>query len=403
MDQQTPTWWARLAAARAERHLTQEQLGSRLRELAGPDAALPKPVDLARMIRFWESGANVPRAMYRALLSQALGVSVSDLFGSKPRRASSPPAEPSESAPGLSPLEHLGDVLEHLSEQWHLLVKRDNLLGPRHTIPAVRQQLALMEELLMPARGQDRLRVLRLAARYAESAAWLYEDAGQPAEARRWTDQAATWAYEADDGDMLAWTMFRRSQQAMAEARAGDVVGITEAVLRRADTLPAAMRAALTQQRAQGHALDGQEKVCLRLLDEAQQMAADVDDDGDARGGHGSFCTSAYVDVQRAGCWIHLGKPARAVAAYEAALPKLPPVYRRDRGMALAGLAAAHAGGGQVEQAAQRAQQALRIAQAAGSVRITGVLADITETLLPYRKVPAVAALRVALASAAAG
>ncbi|WP_188196665.1 helix-turn-helix domain-containing protein [Nonomuraea sp. SYSU D8015] len=397
---ETLGWWERLSAARAEKLLTQEQLASRIRDLAGPESALPKPPDLARMIRFWESGQNVPRPMYRTLLCRALDVSVLEVFGRRPRRKSAEADRP-VSTPRPVVDEHLGDVLDHLSSQWHLLVQRDNLLGPRHTIPGVREQIGLVMELLAPARGEDRLRVLRLAARYAESAAWLYEDAGEFVEALRWTDQAASWAYEADDELMLAWTMFRRSQQAMADARAGEVIGLTEAALRRVDRLPTAMRAALVQQQAQGHALDGRETLCLSLLDEAQELAGQVNDDGDARAGHGAFVTPAYVDVTRAGCWSHLGKHARAVAAYEAALPKLAPVYQRDRGMALAGLAAAHAHSGQVEQAAERAQQALKIATTAGSSRIARVVAGVNKTLVPHRKKPEVAALRVALANAA--
>ncbi|MEV4116810.1 hypothetical protein [Nonomuraea sp. NPDC049695] len=398
MDE-TLAWWQRLSAARADKQLTQEQLATRLHALAGHATPLPKPPDLARMIRYWESGRNVPRPMYRTLLSGALDVSVGALFGTNPRRRSLQ-ASQSASAPRLPAEEHLGDVLDHLTSQWHLLVQRDNLLGPRHTIPGVREQLGLVTELLAPARGEDRLKVLQLAARYAESAAWLHEDAGQPVEALRWTDQAASFAYEADDELMLAWTMFRRSQQAMTDARAGEVIGLTEAALRRIERPPTAMRAALLQQQAQGHALDGQEMLCLNLLDEAQRLADRVSDDGDARAGHGSFCTPAYVDVVRASCWTHLGKHARAVAAYEEALPKLPPVYRRDRGMALAGLAAAHAGGGQPEQAAKRALQALEIATAAGSARIVRVVAGVNSALVPHRKKPAVAALRVALANA---
>jgi hypothetical protein len=41
--------------------------------------------------------------------------------------------------------EQYGDILDHLREQWHLLVQRDNLLGPRHTIPAVCEQITVLE------------------------------------------------------------------------------------------------------------------------------------------------------------------------------------------------------------------------------------------------------------------
>ena len=53
-----------------------------------------------------------------------------------------------------------------------------------------------------------------------------------------------------------------------------------------------------------------------RALDAAHQWAA-LDNAGDARGGHGSFCTQTYVESQRAHCWTALGKPHRAVQVYD--------------------------------------------------------------------------------------
>src|SRR5215813_5336273 len=44
--------------------------------------------------------------------------------------------------------EQVGVLLDHLRDQWHLLVKTDNLLGPRHAARGVLDQLAVIEELL---------------------------------------------------------------------------------------------------------------------------------------------------------------------------------------------------------------------------------------------------------------
>ncbi|MGH3975326.1 MAG: helix-turn-helix domain-containing protein, partial [Pseudonocardiaceae bacterium] len=116
----------------------------------------------------------------------------------------------------LGSLAQVDEVLIHLREQWHLLVKTDNLLGPRHALAGVLDQIAILEALLHSARDKTRTDVTRLAARYAESAAWLHEDVGDMARARYWTGRAMEWAHEAGDPLMLAWTLFRRSQQATA-------------------------------------------------------------------------------------------------------------------------------------------------------------------------------------------
>ena len=286
----------------------------------------------------------------------------------------------------------IGDLLVHLREQWHLLVKTDNLLGPRHAIRGVVDQIAVMEELLRVTRDATRREVAQLAAQYAESAAWLHEDAGDLPRARFWTSRAMEWAHEAQDPLMLAWTLFRRSQQALTEGDAGQALGLVRAGHRDSARLPNPMRAAMFQQEAQGLALDGDESTSQQLIDTAHDWAA-TDDTGDARQGHGSFCTASYLQIQRAKCWQLLDQPRRAISTYEAALAELPAVYHRDRGVALAGLATAYGADDEPDHAASVAAEALHIARAAGSSRTETMVAALGQTLIPHRRRPPVAAL----------
>src|SRR5579884_51322 len=43
-------------------------------------------------------------------------------------------------------LDHLDTVLIHLREMWHMLVQSDNLLGPRHALHGVHQNLDVLQE-----------------------------------------------------------------------------------------------------------------------------------------------------------------------------------------------------------------------------------------------------------------
>src|SRR5690349_2090136 len=43
----------------------------------------------------------------------------------------------------------LDDLIAHLEDQWHLLVKTDNLFGPRYALRGVLDQLRLIEDLLL--------------------------------------------------------------------------------------------------------------------------------------------------------------------------------------------------------------------------------------------------------------
>jgi len=86
------------------------------------------------------------------------------------------------------------------------------------------------------------------------------------------------------------------------------------------------------------------------------------------------------------------------MAAFGSALLSLPPVYRRDRGLALSGQAAAFAAIGEPSEAATAAMQALSVARDAGSDRIISMVTPVATALSPYRSIEAVARLHEVLA-----
>jgi len=200
------------------------------------------------------------------------------------------------------------------------------------------------------------------------------------------------WAYEADDKAMLAWTTYRRSQQAALAGEADQAIGLAYAARRDEEQLPSPMRAAIRVQEAQGHALAGDETTAQRLLDEAHDWAT-RDLAGDARGGHGSFCTPSYIEMYRADSWFALGNPEAAIAHFEQTLPSVPSVYQRDRAAGLSRLASAYARNGQPELAASTAQAALPVARSAGSTRILDEIQRVAATLEPHRTLEPVAQL----------
>ena len=195
-----------------------------------------------------------------------------------------------------------------------------------------------------------------------------------------------------DDERMLPWTIFRRAQQAAAIPDAAQAIGLAQAARRNEEKLATPTRAAIRVQEAYGHALDGNDQAAQRLLDEAHTWAA-VDIFGDAREGHGSYCTPDHIEVQRATCWLAAGQPKKAIALYEDSLRALPTVYHRNRAVALTRLAVAYAADSQPEQAANSAHAALPVARSAGSSRIVDEIKNVGAELIPYRALPIVAAL----------
>lgn len=290
------------------------------------------------------------------------------------------------------------ELVLHLSDQWHALVKADNLLGPRHALEGVSKHLVVIDALLRTARGPVRESVLRVGARYAESAAWLYEDMAEMTAARHWTRRAMEWAIEGNDRLMVSWALFRRSQQAAADQDGAQVASLAGAARRESGVLPGPMMAAILQQEAHAFALDGDERACHEALDRAHRTAAPNDDPGDASAGHGSFCTPAYLEMQRGVCWLTLGRPAKAIASLDTATRCLSPAYRRDRGAALSRQAAAYAALGEPAEAARAAMGALGIARAAGSGRVLKMTMAVADGLAAYAHIEAVARLRSAVA-----
>lgn len=253
-------------------------------------------------------------------------------------------------------------------------------------------QIAVIEEVLPMLSGAHRMELVRLAGMYAESAAWLYEDAGQMAAAAQWVGWAMEWAHEADDQQLLAWALFRRSQQATGDRDGQKTLSLAGAAGRTGGHLPGPMRAAIIHQEAYGYALEGDERLTHHSLDQALQWAAQ-DNAGDARGGHGSFCTVPYLELQRANCWATLGQSKRAIEHFEAVLPTLPAVYRRDRGVAYGRLARAYASTGQAEKAAHLGREALAIARSSGSTRTEQTVAQLRRQLARHQRLAPVAEL----------
>lgn len=387
-----------LRAWRRSRGWDVPELARQLRRAARETGVtVAAPGGLIRMIYAWERGDHDLSERYE-LLYRALGLGTG-VPGAQP---GSPP-EPGRQTLARARLDtlsagQLDELIRLLDDQWHVLVRTDNLLGPRHALSGVHGQIDVIGALLRTVRPPARHQVLQLGARYAESAAWLHEDSADLAGSRYWTGRSMEWALEAGDRLMMSWVLYRRGEHAAADGDAAAAAGLAAAARREGGDLPGPMLAAISQQEAQAHALDGAEAACLAALDQAFERAASPDDPGDASAGHGSFCTPAYVKMQRGRCWLRLGRPEKARAALDDAVRTLPPVYRRDRGVALSALAAAHAAIGEPGESAIAALQALEVARDAGSERIVGMVTPVATALARYRGIEAVAELKEALA-----
>ena len=292
-------------------------------------------------------------------------------------------------APEVSPVEHL-QLLRRT------LIDSDNLLGSRHVIPAAHGQIQVIQQLRASCDGADRRALLGMQAQYAEFAGWLHQDCSDFRAAQFWLDRALEWSQAAGDRELATYVMARKSQLAgdmRDTVGAIDLAAAASGMARRGSRL----QATAATYGAHGYALDGQAAACLRAIDGARELAADLDDDPGSA--WATWLDGAYIEVQRGRCLSVLGEHQQAAAVFQRAIRELPQSFRRDRGVYLAREALAHARARVPEQAADVGMQALVIAHDTQSGRIIDELARVDSGLAPWATLPAVADFRDALTS----
>ncbi|MBZ4321133.1 hypothetical protein [Streptomyces huiliensis] len=254
-----------------------------------------------------------------------------------------------------------------------------DFFGARHTLPPATHQMRTLAGCLVTATGPRRTALLRTASRMAEFVGWLHQDLGHLASASYWSDRSMEWAQEAADDHMQAYVLFRKSNQAAIRSQGAKVVSLARAAQRLPD-LPPRLKALAAQQEAQGYSLMRNSRAAHAKFDEALALASQPDA-GPASGVDTSYCTPEYVEIQRATCRSGLGEPEKAIAAFQAQLAGLPPIYRNDRGVYLARLARAYTCAGEHGQAVGTATQALTIASQTGSARTMAELTAVADAV----------------------
>jgi transcriptional regulator with XRE-family HTH domain len=293
--------------------------------------------------------------------------------------------------PPTVPVAHASEVADHLARAFPELSTEDWLLGPHEVLGTVGGHLDLIQQLLPNLVGARRVRLLQVGARYAEFGSWLNQDSGNVRAATHWADRAMEWAQEAGNPQMVSYVLVRKSDQAAATRDVPRAIGLAQSALQHGRRLTSRGRAVALQQLAVGYALAGDEVACQRALDTTAQLAERSQQDHDE--GPGRYCTPAYVEIQRAATWIELGRPERAITLFEDSLARLPSVHRRDRGVYLARLASAYALSGSPDTSVPKGWEALTVAQATGSRRITIELGQLGSRLTRWESMPEVAQL----------
>jgi transcriptional regulator with XRE-family HTH domain len=391
-----PTKTARtyLQAARIASGWTQPRLMVAMRSAApGLGLHLPDDPSLKSQLTRWENGRQAPGREYQALFRLVYGMTDEEL--------GFPAASESEESipvyiPALS-----SDSLAYAGVLLEAHIQADNLLGPHLVIPVVEQQAAQLRAAAREARGPMRRSIVEMAFRYHEFLGWLMQDAGRHDAAMVNTARAQDLAVELRDPILSAYVLMRRSNIASDADDPGLAVALTEAALTDSAALPPKVLALVLRQQANAHAGLGDDVAAASSIDRAFDVVARQDSDGSALA---AYCTEPYVAMEAGTSWLTLGQHDRALEAFTWGGDAWPEALRRDRGLALARRATAHAAQGDVDQACSVGALAVGICRETGSARTLRELRRLRTFLRPlHREHPGAAQMHSAVASLMSG
>ncbi|MBE1461271.1 helix-turn-helix domain-containing protein [Kibdelosporangium phytohabitans] len=219
-----------------------------------------------------------------------------------------------------------------------------------------------------------------LAARYAEFAGWMAQEAGDNQAALAWTRQSANLATGAGDTALAAYTLVREAELAMYAHDALRTISLAQQAQaqRGADKR---VRALAAHREAQGHAMLNNGNDCQSALDRAQTLLATGTGDGPGGSPLGSTSVADLNLAVSGWCTYDLGRPRQAAEQLERALSQTAPTARRARAMYGARLALAYEATSDLDRMCEVAAQVIDIAQPIGSSTARTELRRLTRAM----------------------
>jgi transcriptional regulator with XRE-family HTH domain len=258
----------------------------------------------------------------------------------------------------------------HYAQLLSLLGRHDAAFGPHEVLAVVQRELSIIIANREVARGELRVKLLRIEARWTQFLSWLTSDAGEGGRRGALANRALGLAREGSDPDMAAYVLMRLSHWSNDARRATD---LAQAGRRIATT--DGVRALCAVKEARGHALGGDATACERALDAAVSCDAATNVD------YGGLKVSpGYMRAEEARCWLQLD-PRRAIRLYEDALRRWPRDRPRGRSIQRARLALACAGAGEHDRAQAEGRAAMTAARSTRSSIAARELQRLGQTL----------------------
>lgn len=273
-------------------------------------------------------------------------------------------------------------VIESLTIMLAEQRRTEDRIGSVPLAAPVRAQLAVIEKLVVGARGRLRERMLDVAGQWAQFAGWLHASAGHWPRADRFYDRALQWGSEAENRNLIATALSMKGHLAWLTRTPGPLIGLSQAAQRDRSVSPG-VRALAAQQEARGLALAGEADLTERKLDEATELATRAAECPEEEPPWVYFFSLAYLTLQRGLAYRYLGRYGEAIELLQAGLHALDPYAQRTEWTAtyVLQLAMAYRALGDITQSCSMAAQAVRIAEQTESTRLRAQLLNFYDHL----------------------
>jgi tetratricopeptide (TPR) repeat protein len=302
----------------------------------------------------------------------------------------------------LPPTANAEEQLLHHRQFFDVARGLGQIAPPSTVLPMLIGQAHALRSLSSQAAGRTSVEITGLAARTAEFAGWMAQEAGDVESAIWWTERAVQVATAAGDDYMASYALVRRALITLYQGDATTTIALARRAQERPD-VPARIVGLAAQREAQGHALAGDYDRCFRALDKAARLLHD------ARLGQqegpviGTSHVSDPVAIVTGWCLYDLGRPAAAAAVLDREIERIPASALRARTRYGARQALAHAAAGELEHACGLARTVVDQAPLVGSATILTDVRRLATMLRRWSSHPAVRALEPALTVATVG
>ncbi|MFG3424899.1 helix-turn-helix domain-containing protein [Streptomyces californicus] len=268
--------------------------------------------------------------------------------------------------------------------------------SPAALLPLLATQTRTVTGLAAGATATTRSAAFLLASRFAEFTGWMAQEAGDSGAALQWTGEAADLARAGGDPHLGSYGLVRRALVTLYDGDAAST--ITLARLAQSGGLPPRIRGLAAQREAQGHALVGDERACLRGLDRARTLLTGDSAHDEAGPTIGTTHVSDPAAMTTGWCLYDLGRPKAAAELLDRECGRLPSHALRTRTRYGFRRSLAHAASGEVEHACTIAGELLGMMPAVPSATVNSDVRRLARELSRFRSSRAVRDLQPALA-----